>query len=382
MATRPLPPQATAANKHFWNFVDVTDEETELQLYGYISEESWWGDEVTPKQFREELAKHKDKKNITVRINSGGGDVFAADAIYTSLKDHPANITVKIDGIAASAATIVAMAGDKIIIPSNAYMMIHNPLTVLWGMYNADDMEKMAKTLNTIRDGIVNAYMARTGKDRKTCQKLMDAETWMTGEEAVAEGFADELMFNDTTPQNVVVNGNRLMLNGVGFALDMLPQKVVASLSAKAGNTGENRKPNTQKDEVKVMTLEELRQAHPALVNQIEQAANTAGATAERQRIQAIDDLAGRVDPAMLAEAKYTNPSTAEAVAVAALKAGKITNTAYTAAVTEDANTSGANKVTGTVSDQDKGKGGEVKAELAHVADVAKSAMASYQPKH
>ncbi len=384
VARAPHPTQA-AANKHFWRFVNVNDDEAELQLYGYISEESWWDDDVTPKQFREELAKHQNKKNITVRINSGGGDVFAANAIYTSLKDHPANIHVKIDGIAASAATIVAMAGDKISIPANAYMMIHNPMLVLWGMYGAEDMEKMAETLETIRDGIVNAYMARTGKDRKALEKLMDAETWMTGEEAVAEGFADELMFVEGEPQNAapVMNGNLLVVNSIPHDLSIYKNR--PKIAPPAGQKPASNTTTPKPEEVKnTMTLDELRAQHPDLVNQIETAASAAGATAERQRIQAIDELAGTVDAALIADAKFKNTqATANTVALQAVKEGKFLNKGYVKAIEDDADDSNANLVPGAAGDptDGKNKGAQDKAALDRVGELAKNALNGYRPQ-
>ena len=113
--------------KKFWNFTRNEDGVPELLLYGSISENSWWGDNVSPKRFKEDLDNLGNVSEIVVRIYSGGGDVFAANAIYSMLKDHPAKITVKIDGLAASSATFVAMAGDEILMARNAYFMIHLP---------------------------------------------------------------------------------------------------------------------------------------------------------------------------------------------------------------------------------------------------------------
>lgn len=129
-------PQAKPKNKHFWNFQPASgDNPPELILYGDIASETWWGDEVTPRQFTEELDALGAAPEIVVRINSGGGDVFAANAIYTRLKDNAAKITVKIDGWAASAATIIAMAGDSIEIPGNGVFMVHDPALGLLGYY-------------------------------------------------------------------------------------------------------------------------------------------------------------------------------------------------------------------------------------------------------
>lgn len=374
------------ANK-FWQFKSLGQDEGELLLYGEISDMTWWGDEVTPKQFLQDLKDLGDIKNLTVRINSPGGDVFAAQAIYTNLREHPANITVKIDGIAASAATIVAMAGDTIMIPEGGFMMIHNPLTVLWGMYNADDLDKMSETLAVIKDGMINNYAQRTGLDKKAISKIMNEETWYTGQEAIDAGFADKLMFQESNDQkDAVMDGNRIVIKGVGFDMAMLPQRVVASFSMmsgrRPGTTINHKKTEARQTMNENETVDSLRAAYPALVAQIEKVANTAGAEAERKRILAIDELDGKIDPAMLKEARKTAGMTAEAVAMNAVKEGKFLNNAYLAGMAADAQHSGAQAVPGTVADTTNGKGAEDKAALAHVADIAKSTLGSYSPKN
>lgn len=159
-------PQAKPKNKHFWNFQPASgDNPPELILYGDIASETWWGDEVTPRQFTEELDALGAVPEIVVRINSGGGDVFAANAIYTRLKDNAAKITVKIDGWAASAATIIAMAGDSIEIPGNGVFMVHDPALGLLGYFNETELAKMTDELKVIKQSIVNAYTLKTGKD-------------------------------------------------------------------------------------------------------------------------------------------------------------------------------------------------------------------------
>lgn len=200
----------------FWQFRNSAEDAAELILYGPIADSTWWGDEITPKSFADDLKNLGDVKNLFIRINSVGGDVFAANAIYTLLKDHKANKTVKIDGLAASAATIIAMAGDTIEIPANGMMMIHNPMVVLWGAYNADELDKMQDTLDSIKKTIIAAYKNKTGKDEEELSKLMDEETWLTGEEAVREGFADKLMFEKV---DAVLNGNKLYINDISHDL-------------------------------------------------------------------------------------------------------------------------------------------------------------------
>lgn len=211
--------------RKFWEFRNTSEEEAELLLYGEIaSEQPWWdgGDTVTPRQFYEDLKILGSKSGITVRINSVGGDVFAAQAIYTQLKTNPAKITVIVDGLAASAASIIAMAGDVVKMPANAMMMIHNPMLGLVGYFTADEMEKFAEQLDAVKESIINAYIAKTGLDRKTLSKMMDEETWMTGQEAVEKGFADEVLFQD---MQVAANGNLLVVNNITHDLSKFKKR-------------------------------------------------------------------------------------------------------------------------------------------------------------
>ena len=149
----------------FWNFVaDKEENKAELLLYGEISNYSWWEDEITPAEFNKDLKEIGAVDEITVRINSGGGDVFAAVAIYTRLKEHKAAVKVKIDGWCASAATIIAMAGESIEISVGGIFMIHDPAAGVLGYYRADELKKIADELETIKQSIVNCYMTVTDK--------------------------------------------------------------------------------------------------------------------------------------------------------------------------------------------------------------------------
>ncbi|WP_026061972.1 head maturation protease, ClpP-related, partial [Rhodococcus rhodochrous] len=146
----------------------------ELQLYGPVSEYSWWGDEVTPKAFRDELNALGDVDEIVVRLNSAGGDVFAGLHIYQLLKEHKAKVTVRVEGLAASIASIIACAGDTIIMPKGSMMMIHNPWTSVWGA-EANDLRHTADVLDKIRDALVEVYAEKTGMEADEIKALMDA---------------------------------------------------------------------------------------------------------------------------------------------------------------------------------------------------------------
>jgi len=157
-------PQTKNEKNKFWNFTQQEENKhAELILYGPISSsQSWWEDTITPRVFSDELIALGDVDNIDVRINSGGGDVFAANAIFTRLKDHKAFITIIIDGWAASAATIVAMAGDVIKIPKNGVFMVHDPKLLAYDYYTAEQFIKMADELKVIKQSIVNCFNSST----------------------------------------------------------------------------------------------------------------------------------------------------------------------------------------------------------------------------
>lgn len=180
--------------KKFWNFIQNEDtSEAELLFNGPISEDTWWGDEVTPALFRDELAKVSG--NLTVWLNSPGGDVFAASQIYSMLKNHKGKVTVKIDGIAASAASVVAMAGDETLIAPTAMMMIHDPSTCAMG--NKADMEKAITLLEEVKESIINAYETKSHLSRNKIAKMMSDETWLNAKKAHEMGFVDGILFAD-----------------------------------------------------------------------------------------------------------------------------------------------------------------------------------------
>ena len=182
--------------KKFWNWIHNEAGGRVLRLEGPIDDESFWGDEVTPKAFREEL--NAGTEDITVWINSPGGNVFAAAEIYTMLRDYPGSVTVKIDAIAASAASVIAMAGSKVLMSPVAMLMIHDPSTIAMG--NTKDMEKAIATLNEVKESIINAYAAKSGLSHNRISKLMENETWMNAKKAVELGFADEILFEAVEP--------------------------------------------------------------------------------------------------------------------------------------------------------------------------------------
>lgn len=326
----------------FWDFnaLDDNSDTTELMLYSDIADRqdyNWWTGEataVTPKAFKDEM-NAIESNNICVRINSNGGSVFAASAIATMLRDAQANgktVTCKIDGVCASAAVIVALACGKIMIAESAYMMIHDPMNELWGLYNATEMREMADVLDTIKAGIVAAYVTRTGLSEKECEKLMTKSTWFTGKEAVEKGFADEIMF-EANGEAVENNLRNAFVNFVASNETKLPKALKRVLDKKT--EGENTN-------MEYKNYSELKTAFPDMVDKAEKeirdSAIAEATKAERDRLKAIDALAGRIDGAVLDEAKYgEKPLTADEVIVNAFKENKMIAGSYMNAAKADA---------------------------------------------
>lgn len=180
-----------------------------LFLNGTIAEESWFDDEVTPTLFKEEL--NSGDGDITVWINSPGGDCVAAAQIYNMLMDYKGNVTVKIDGIAASAASVIAMAGNKVLVSPVSMMMIHNPATIAAG--DTAEMQKAIAMLDEVKESIINAYEIKTGLSRAKLSHLMDAETWMDANSAIEMGFADEIMQRNTQEDELDVPNVSMMFS-------------------------------------------------------------------------------------------------------------------------------------------------------------------------
>ncbi len=296
----------------FWSFnqpKNKDSKEADLLLYGDISSSSWWGDEVTPKQFADDLAALGDIEKINVRINSGGGDVFAGQAIHSTLKRHKAEKVVYIDGLAASIASVIAMAGDKVVIPKNAMIMVHNPWTRTAG--NSDDMREVADLLDKIREPIIFAYEQKTGKTRDELIELMNVETWMTADEAVKLGFADEVESKSIAAS---ANENFLTFNGINFDTS----KYNRPPNAKSNNT----KPPQHKENIE-MNEEILAKQHPDLLNSIKNSAKNEGIKEERARIKDIEDLGIIGQNEVLQKAKFEDPISAEQTAYQVLLADK-----------------------------------------------------------
>ena len=204
-----------------------------LFLNGTIAEESWFDDDVTPALFREEL--NAGTGNITVWINSPGGDCVAAAQIYNMLMDYKGDVTVKIDGIAASAASVIAMAGTKVLMSPVSMMMIHNPATIAFG--DTAEMQKAINMLAEVKESIMNAYEIKTGMSRTKISHLMDAETWMDAHKAVELGFADDILEREGVEADVGTP-EVSMLYSRAAVTNSLMDKIAAKCHIKALDSG------------------------------------------------------------------------------------------------------------------------------------------------
>jgi ATP-dependent Clp protease, protease subunit len=319
----------------FWSFKNVgTENKTpELLVYGEISE--WWG--VDSKSFAEQL-QQINADEINVRINSYGGEVFTASAIYSMLKRHKATINVFVDGIAASAASVIAMAGDKITMPENAMIMIHNPLTGMVG--NANELRETADLLDKVRDTLVATYKAKTGLDDATIVNLLDEETYLNAQEALEYGFIDDIenevqIAASLTREKMIVNG--MELDPAKFA--NMPDKWLNKSKAqeKPVSKPAGSACNKQPKEIKTMNLETLKADHPDLYKQVLAAGEAEGVKAERARIKDIEDTALPGHDKMTNAAKFESGITAAEYAMQVIKAEKEKGTNFLASRKKDA---------------------------------------------
>ena len=222
--------------KKFWNWKTVQNNKDEpseniLFLNGTIAEESWFDDELTPKQFKKELDKVKG--DITVWINSPGGDCIAAAQIYNMLMDRKSDVTVQIDGIAASAATVIAMAGTTVRMSPVSMMMIHDPMMGIFG--NSKEMEQAISILNEVKESIINAYEIKTGLSRNKLARLMEETTWMNARTAIDLGFVDEVMKRDDI-ENIEQPEITSLYSTVSVQ-NALKEKILAKCSIKQQQT-------------------------------------------------------------------------------------------------------------------------------------------------
>ena len=281
-------------NKTIWNIVKNDDKNAELMLYGDIAE-SFWGDTISAKEVTEYLAD-LDVENINVYINSNGGVVDTAIAINNALRRHKAKVTVNIDGIAASAATLITCAGDTVKMPKNALFMIHNPLTIAMG--DSEEMRKQADVLEKHKNSILETYLQKVNIDKEKLSELMDNETWLSAEEALEYGFIDEIIEN----ADIQVVENKVISNNMIFNM----------AEFKNFNVDKNIK-NNGKGSGK-MTIEEIKNKFPDIYAEIINEGKEIGIKEERTRIQEIEDLGYNHE--VVNKAKFEEPKNARDLAL------------------------------------------------------------------
>jgi len=300
----------------------------------------WFGIEATsPKKINDALESIVDSDEVTVEINSGGGSVFDASEIYALLKAHPNNVTVKILGLAASAASVIAMAGDKVLMAPTAQLMIHNSAMRAQGDYR--DMNKAADFLKTVNETIASAYNLKSGKSYDELLALMDEETWLKPKQALDLHLIDEIMFE---------NSSTSIVASVAADGGMLPQEVIDTIRNQMGSGRQpeipsnmvlNATKSTQNTEIqeepKVMNLETLKNDHPELFNQVKNIGFEEGITAENNRIKEIEELQMPGNEALINKAKFEEKIEASALAVQIIKAEKERGTNYLNNVQKDA---------------------------------------------
>lgn len=346
------PETRKAENKHFWQFRNVAGgQSAELMLYGDIAKYSWYNDDVTAKKFADELAALGSVSEIKVRINSGGGDVFAAQSIGNLLEQNAATVTAQIDGLCASAATIVACHCDRVVAANDSIYMIHPVQMGICDYMGKEDLRQCMDALDAIRESITGLYAKKTGRPQEDVAAQMDATSWWTGSQAKENGFVDEL----TDDEGSVVENRSgfLFVNSMatGLSISKAPDFVQSRIKNSglqnkqpAGQPGTNKGDGSDMD---IKNANDLRAAYPDFVKQIENEA----ASAERSRIRDIEDMAMPGDEEAVNAAKFDKPIAASEYAVAAMQRMKAQGKGYLNNTKLDAQKSGTGSVGQEVQD-------------------------------
>ena len=350
--------------------VNEAENSAEINMYGEVVQTrpvDWWTGEPIPgnfiaqDEFLRDLEELAGKDSITVHINSVGGDMYAGIAIYNRLKGLAAKVTTINDGLAASAGSLIFMAGDTRKVNAGSNLMIHGAAGFLYGYYQVQDLKNIVKQLEAHNKAGINIYAEATGRDKDSIKAMVDKETWLTGADAVEAGFAHEVVGENTpvtmslTPDkaHIVVNGVSMSVRGLSnipAGIEVMPTAPVSNAAATLP-VDNNTQNNTRSEvEMPITNVDELRQAHPDLVAQVENAARTEGATQERTRIQGIEAIQNAIaDQTLIRNAKFgETPLTAEQLAFQAMQAQAAIGNAALNNMAADAVASGAAAVTAT----------------------------------
>lgn len=321
-----------AQTNKFWN-VKTDGQKSRIDLFGYVGGSKDWNFGFNEEDFLNEIRDIPAENNLEIFLNSTGGDVNTALSVYELIKNHKGQVTIRISGVAMSAATIISSAPNaKVIMPKGSLMMIHKVSTGMTG--NADEFRKIAETLDVYENNVLEIYAEKTGKTVDEIRPFVDAETYFTASEAVEFGLADEMDENETVKNEAV--GNVVMVNGLAVDADIFKNAPKGFINkADVHNAPANH--NQANKEEKTMTLEQLKAEHPELVEAIRNEAMNEGIAKERTRIQEIENLGLTGHDELVNSAKFENCMTAEKLAVEAWKAEKTRNAGRINARIEDA---------------------------------------------
>ena len=392
-------PAAKPAQK-FWNVVSAAEgDAAEITMYGDVCAQQpvdWWTGEpepgmyITPEGFLDDLAQIKDKGQITIKLNSCGGDLYTGIAIHNALKGLKGHKTVIVEGIAASAASVIACAGDDVQVYPGSMIMIHGVAGMFWDYMTIGDLKQAIKGFDAAEQAIAEIYHAKTGTDTDTLRGMMTKETWMVGQTAVDKGFANTLLGEGGPAMTLSADKKVLLVAGVHHdmkAFRNIPGGIPVTEgdpAAPAAGTNKTTRPTNKaggnnEGGNNPMTEQELRAQHPELVASIERAAVEAARTeivaSERARLQAIESIEAQIgDSQLIAEAKYgENACDAAQLALKAMQKQAALGTAHLAAVQNDAANSGAAGVTGNPNGGNSDDGADDKAEFDGIVNAYKS---------
>lgn len=354
-----MKPQKTSKNSRIsnkngpvkaYNMAILDDDSAEINMYGDVYMETprdWWtgerkeGQYIAADEFLEDLEEIKEKSNITVHINSGGGDLYAGLAIYNRLKALKGHVTTINDGLAASAASLIFQAGNTRKMNAGSNLMAHGVGGFLFGFYMVEDLEELVTQFKAHNKAIVNVYAEAMGVSYNEAKSLIKSETWLTGQEAIDKGLADELIEEEEeeSEENLF---NSLLRKLSGYNPGALNRYAMPAAAPQVVN-----KLPEKEEEIMANTAEELRAQYPDLVAQIEDAAKEKARAEERNRIKGLEEISGAVaDKALMEEAKFgESPMTVEELSVMAMKQQSKLQASILKSLEEDAKNSGTGDI-------------------------------------
>lgn len=341
--------------------------EAELNMYGEVVSErprDWDGNPVqdgyiVASELLADLDELRTKSDITIHINSVGGDLYAGVAIYNRLKELPANITTINDGLAASAASLIFQAGDTRKVNAGSNLMVHQAMGFLFGYYQLPDLQQVSRQLRAANNTAIAIYAEASGRDKDAIKRMVDAETWLTGQEAVDAGLADEVIGDEEDiamslsgdGKHIIVNGVQLSTHGMHNLPAGLPVMPANLIQSNAEKSADDKNFLEGGNPMEIKNIEELKAAYPDLMEQARAEAFDAGkadgVAAERERLQGIESIENSIqDKDLIHDAKYGDaPLNAEQLAFKALQKQSALGVTMLQDLKQDTEDSGVNGV-------------------------------------